>query len=382
MKLQDQTIFQDVIRSILRDNLEIRETETYLFFTDFNSRFEEHLEDLAERRRFLQAFYEAFFGLRKEFPNFRHEQYQSTARHGAEPGEILWKAALGKRVYEQLVKKDLIWKLIGEFELSEGEQGCLAELMTSYADDIVDCVVAFPWYSVTHTRFRKLLTDFGCRFVSMPMLTSTVMSGPLRADWNEVAVTTQKVYQILLDSSSLLLKCPAGTDLRVGIGDASQIHEDNGKFTEKGCIGNLPAGEAYLVPRAETAQGTLVFTSGPEFPEIEATPAIIENGELSDFTKETKYSKILDKKFERDFHVRHIAEVGIGTNPLAKDVSSMIEGEKIRGTVHVALGDDSSIGGRTEATEHLDHIIVNPTLTMQLNDGKEVTLIDRGRLLV
>ena len=78
--------------------------------------------------------------------------------------------------------------------------------------------------------------------------------------------------------------------------------------------------------------------------------------------------------------MRHLAEIGIGTNPLAQDVSSMIEGEKIEGTVHVAFGDDSSIGGTTEATEHLDHVIVNPTLVASLRNGSVVKIVDDGRL--
>ncbi len=60
----------------------------------------------------------------------------------------------------------------------------------------------------------------------------------------------------------------------------------------------------------------------------------------------------------------------------------MIEGEKICGTVHVALGDDSSIGGDNEATEHLDHIIVDCCLKAKLRDGSSMTLIRDGELLV
>jgi len=47
------------------------------------------------------------------------------------------------------------------------------------------------------------------------------------------------------------------------------------------------------------------------------------------------------------------------------------------GTVHIALGDNISMGGRVSVPSHLDLIIKNPTLVI---DGKE--LIKDGRLLI
>jgi hypothetical protein len=54
----------------------------------------------------------------------------------------------------------------------------------------------------------------------------------------------------------------------------------------------------------------------------------------------------------------------------------VLEDEKILGTVHVALGDNHTIGGIVEVPSHLDGVILSPTLEI---DGK--IIMAEGRLL-
>lgn len=378
--MSEESVFEKVAKKILTQNLQIRKGETYLFFTDFNSVFEERFDEMVARRRFLHRFFEGFSSLADEHPGGVSDKYESTGLHGSEPGENIWRLAFGDRVYNKLLREDYIWRLKGEVDFTADEWRSIKSLIEEFSDDRTDAIIAFPWYSVTHTRFRRLLTEAGSRFISMPMLTERVMSGPLMADWTEVSRITKRVYEILAQAESLSLTCPAGTNLDVKIWDKDRIHLDTGQFETAGSFGNLPAGEAYLVPSPASANGKVVFTSGPEYPSIRNTGILVENGKVIGFDGETPYADILAKKFQQDFKIRHIAELGIGTNPLARDVSSMIEGEKIQGTTHIALGDDSSIGGSNEATEHLDHIIVNPTLVARMRTGESVVIISQGEL--
>ncbi|MDI7249798.1 MAG: hypothetical protein QME93_07000 [Bacillota bacterium] len=66
---------------------------------------------------------------------------------------------------------------------------------------------------------------------------------------------------------------------------------------------------------------------------------------------------------------RNLAELGIGTNPNARRTDVTLEAEKIRGTVHLAIGDSSHIGGRTVADLHTDFVIPRATLLL---DGRPV----------
>jgi aminopeptidase len=372
----------DIARTIVTQNLHLAAGESLLFFTDFNSVWEERFELLKSRRLFLHSFFEAFVALRSEFGSMRSDKYESRRRHGYEPGENIWRLAFGEEAYDELSREDLIWKLKGEVELSADEWERIRSLLREFSRGVVDTVVAFPWYSVTHTRFRRLLTESGTRFVSMPMLTASVMAGPMKADWGQVRQTTERIYRLLLGAKEVHVKCPNGTDLLFGVGGKQQIHKDTGDFSEPSTYGNLPAGEAYMVPAAKSTMGKLVLTSGPDFPVISPVFLDVRQGTVVNISGESDYAEELRRKFAGDHRIRHIAELGIGTNPLARDVSSMIEGEKIQGTIHVALGDDSGIGGENEATEHLDHVICNPTVVARAKHGDMITIIREGELLV
>ena len=59
---------------------------------------------------------------------------------------------------------------------------------------------------------------------------------------------------------------------------------------------------------------------------------------------------------------RNLAELGIGTNPNARRPDNVLEAEKIKGTVHVAIGDNAHMGGRVEADFHEDFVLPQPDL--------------------
>ena len=68
---------------------------------------------------------------------------------------------------------------------------------------------------------------------------------------------------------------------------------------------------------------------------------------------------------------RNLAELGIGINPKARLIGNVLEDEKVGGTVHVALGDNSTFGGDVVAGIHLDGIITRPKVFV---DGEPLKL--------
>ena len=59
---------------------------------------------------------------------------------------------------------------------------------------------------------------------------------------------------------------------------------------------------------------------------------------------------------------RNVAELGIGTNDKAQITGLILEDEKVISTVHIAFGDNMSMGGTTNVASHLDGILQAPTL--------------------
>jgi len=59
-------------------------------------------------------------------------------------------------------------------------------------------------------------------------------------------------------------------------------------------------------------------------------------------------------------HARTVAEFGIGTNDKAILSGKIIEDEKVMGTIHIAFGDNKSMGGSVRVASHLDGLIKQP----------------------
>ncbi len=70
----------------------------------------------------------------------------------------------------------------------------------------------------------------------------------------------------------------------------------------------------------------------------------------------------------------NIAELGIGTNPKAVITGSTLEDEKVKGTCHLALGNNIGFGGKIDVPVHIDGVIKKPTIFIDakviIKDGK------------
>ena len=96
-------------------------------------------------------------------------------------------------------------------------------------------------------------------------------------------------------------------------------------------------------------------------------------GSVGDMYRELLFSGDGSPYLER----RNLAELGIGTNPNARRPDNILESEKIKGTCHVAIGDNSHFGGRVSTDLHQDFVI--PKVTLKVNDK---TFIADGKWVI
>jgi len=242
----------------------------------------------------------------------------------------------------------------------------VAEAMRS-----VDVVIAPTTMSLTHTSARKHANDAGVRTASMPGVTEQMMiEGGLTANPREVMEHTRRLAETFKGASEIRLTSELGTDISFEV-DTSKWNLDVGCCRQKGCSTNLPAGEVYTAP--ENCRGTVVIDGSMAGLELLKNPIKIrvEEGLAVDVQgdRATEVLKIINPLGDE---ARTIAELGIGTNPRARMIGVVLEDEKVRGTAHIALGDNSTFGGTVVAGVHLDAIIRKPRV---FADGHEIDLV-------
>jgi leucyl aminopeptidase (aminopeptidase T) len=244
-----------------------------------------------------------------------------------------------------------------------------------------DVILATTTYSLSHTDARESATKIGVRIASMPSVLPEMFydGGSMTADYVKIASETKRLVKILNNTSLIRISTETGTNLFFNVKGRKGL-SDTGILNSRGDWGNLPAGEAYIVPKEGTANGVVIIEAG-WFPDLKRKMKLIfESGNLVKIeeggeVRKTLMSMIHPKSKVGPYLTRRcLAEFGIGTNPKATRRDNILEAEKIRGTIHIAIGDNSHMGGLNKADLHQDFIIRSPTVKMDnrtvLRNGK------------
>ncbi|WP_115864729.1 aminopeptidase [Halorussus litoreus] len=236
-----------------------------------------------------------------------------------------------------------------------------------------DVFLAPTTKSLSHTRARSDANDAGARGATLPGITEEVFTTGLDADYESIAAHCDDVLAQVEDADEVRVTSPQGTDITFAPGDR-EWHLDTGIVHEPGEFSNLPAGEVFVSP--EDANGTYVV-DGTMMPhglldDGQTLEFDVEDGQVTRISDDEIRSLVEEAAEEVGDAAYNLAELGIGTNVAVTElVGSVLLDEKAGGTVHIALGDDASIGGDTEAPIHFDGILREPTVYA---DGEEVTL--------
>jgi leucyl aminopeptidase (aminopeptidase T) len=209
-----------------------------------------------------------------------------------------------------------------------------------------------------------------------------ILENELSADYHAIADLTLALVEWLAGRSSVHITTPLGTDLRLSVaGRAWQT--DTGVIRDQGVFGNLPAGEAYVAPIEDSAEGVLVVDKSlPGFPLSEPVRLIFEKGRVIHIEGREGAAHLqqviaeAERKPNGEWS-RVIGELGIGTNPKARLQGNLMTDEKVMGTIHVAIGRNIFLGGQNPAPIHEDAVVGQPTMHV---DGE--LLIDGGKYLL
>ena len=250
----------------------------------------------------------------------------------------------------------------------------VAELMKKF-----DVVLVPTTKSITHTDARRNASAKGVRVATFPGITKEIMIRGMNADYNAISKRSIKLKKILEKGKQIKVTAPAGTDITFDIAGRTAI-ASKGLFQKKGESGNLPTGETFLAPVEGTANGVFVADgsfAGLGLMKNTKVKVEVKNGFATKITGGKPAQKLNAMLDEVGRRARNIAEFGIGTNDSAKLSGVLLEDEKVMGTVHIALGNNVTMGGTFNVPIHVDGVIKKPTVWM---DGK--LLMKDGKLLV
>jgi leucyl aminopeptidase (aminopeptidase T) len=232
--------------------------------------------------------------------------------------------------------------------------------------------------------FWRTCRENGTRVGYGAEIDDSILENELSADYQTIATITRRLKERLQGKEQVHLTTPLGTDLTCSIA-GRDVKEDTGLIHHPGQFGNLPAGECFIAPLEDSAEGVLIVDkSFPELVVNQPVRMIFEKGRVVAIEGGAEAKEILRRieygeQLEHGENCRVMAELGIGTNPKARLTGKLITDEKVMGTVHVAIGDNASpsFGGANPAPIHIDGVVGQPTLVV---DGE--TLIEEGKYRV
>jgi leucyl aminopeptidase (aminopeptidase T) len=247
----------------------------------------------------------------------------------------------------------------------------VAEAMTEAA-----VIFAPTTCSLSHTRARAEATRRGARIATLPGITEATFARALPADFAELRRAGERLAAELSGAATCRLTSPAGTDVAFDL-EGRMAEIDDGNLQGRDAFGNLPAGEAFIAPVEESAEGVVVFDGSlanygmldtPVRVQLAGGRAVSADGDAGRWLLRT-----LDAGGDGG---RLLAELGVGTNPLAVLSGNILEDEKVVGTAHVAFGTNVSFGGTNSSAVHIDGVLLKPTIEL---DGRR--LMTDGELL-
>jgi leucyl aminopeptidase (aminopeptidase T) len=355
------------IQNIFKINIRVKKTEKVVVFTDGYSK---ELRDIGKR-------------FAEEGKKFAKEviyiEYPSTGCHGIEPPEDIWKEVFGMNVHIGLKRKKLLKPLLSK-KITKNNIKLVEGIIEKYKKEAFDVVIALSYFSTTHTRFRDMLNKIcGTRYASMPLFDKPMLTGAMGVHWQEMLERTRYIAKRVNSCEGVQIETRNGTSLTLSK-KTRDARMDTGIITKPGSFSNLPAGEVFLAPLEGTSNGRLVLEWAPTHKLKKPITLHVKKGLVTEIKGKEKYIHYLEEKLSERKENRNIAELGIGTNNKASRPDNILESEKIFGTIHVALGDNSSFGGKVRTSFHQDFVFFKPTITLIYKNGRKRMLMKNGSL--
>ena len=242
------------------------------------------------------------------------------------------------------------------------------------SDVIVQAVV----YALTHTEAtRRALQKNAQVFVLRGITEEMMLSDIMNVDFDELRRVTRQVADRLSCAETIRLTSDAGTDLTFSARGRTATALAGG--TAPGRFGGPRSGEAALAPVEGSAEGRIVVEHSMDNLGLLDEPIRLDvtAGRVTSIQGGVAAEQLQQLLRQSDANATNLAEFAIGTNPNARLTGNLATDKKVRGSAHIAVGDNLSLGGAVASDVHLDGMILKPTVKVD-ND----LIVDHGQLLI
>ena len=233
-------------------------------------------------------------------------------------------------------------------------------------------VIAATKYSLTHTRAARQALKDGARIATMPGMSFELYTeGGMTADFQDVKRRISNIANFLRRRRIINVKSESGTDVTFEVNWRDWKLDDNGICNRPRMLTNLPAGKVFILPKEGTMNGTIVIDGSWDSTLIdEPVEFIVEDGTVVDVkggtlaaTIRQSYGEVAKKLKAKDREsVWTVAEFGFGMNPSARLVGNVLEDEKRMGSCYFSIGDNTGLGGTSNAGIHVSGVLAEPSV--------------------
>lgn len=194
------------------------------------------------------------------------------------------------------------------------------------------------------------------RWASLAQVDHSVLHQELSADFGAIAVEAERLAAALAKGSLARVTSEAGTDLTLRY-TGRPVHVETGLIRAPGAIGNLPAGEVFVAPLEESAEGRLVVDLCVGDIRLDQPVTLtFRQGRVVRVDGGRAAVELKARLGDEDW-AWTIGEFGVGANPHVVPRGRVATDEKALGTAHIALGSNRSFGGQNPAETHYDCVI-------------------------
>jgi aminopeptidase len=224
--------------------------------------------------------------------------------------------------------------------------------------------------------FRTFCKDRGHRFISATGLGGVKSNhfdffmDAMSTNYSRLKKKGLVIKKLWDKADEIKVKTEMGTDIIFDVSGKESI-ANVGEYHEPGQGGNMPAGEVYIPPNGFSGvNGKFVIDGSVKTLRktfLPDAPLTIHVKEGRVVKLEGKHAKLLEKTFDiyenrakYPDRIKQVAELGIGINPGAVLIGSMVMDEKVLGTGHIAMGSNYWFGGDIKTIYHGDQVFKKP----------------------